>query len=272
MGHRLWWVKIPPSLPTPAVFVGVDVFHAPRVYDPKEKRRVAKNSCGAIIVQIFRQTGNSQPQQIEIFSETYARDSGMEFELGDALKSTISRALKVLNVSPMSCIVWRDGIGDSALRNQSIDEIEAIRSGLRCWSSEDVPMAYVVAQKRIATKFLSNDLPGEPNGKFGAPSGTLVRGLQSIDYETFYINGRAPPYSTPKPVRFIVVEKDDKLQEVPIEELTWNLCHDYPNWTGPIKVPSVIQMAHKLSELGGSLVDCGREIDSIKFKNKIHFL
>jgi hypothetical protein len=30
-GVRLWWVKLPPSLPLPAVFVGVDVFHAPRV-------------------------------------------------------------------------------------------------------------------------------------------------------------------------------------------------------------------------------------------------
>lgn len=33
-GVRLWWVNIPRSLPTPTVFVGVDVFHAPRVYNP----------------------------------------------------------------------------------------------------------------------------------------------------------------------------------------------------------------------------------------------
>jgi hypothetical protein len=88
-------------------------------------------------------------------------------------------------------------------------------------------------------------------------SGTLIHGIQGIDYDTFYINGRAPPYSTPKPVRFIVVKKDEGLNKVPIEELTWDLSHDYPNWTGPIKVPSVCQMAHKLAELGGSFADCG---------------
>lgn len=30
-GVRLWWVNLPKQLPLPAVFVGVDVFHAPRV-------------------------------------------------------------------------------------------------------------------------------------------------------------------------------------------------------------------------------------------------
>ena len=33
-GVRIWWVNIPRSLPLPAVFVGVDIFHAPRKYDP----------------------------------------------------------------------------------------------------------------------------------------------------------------------------------------------------------------------------------------------
>ena len=39
-GIRLWWVSIPKSLPTPTVFIGVDVFHAPRVYDPVAKKFV----------------------------------------------------------------------------------------------------------------------------------------------------------------------------------------------------------------------------------------
>jgi len=274
-GFRLWWVKIPQSLPTPTVFIGVDVFHAPRVYDPKEKRRVAKASCAAIIVQVFRNTGEQKSQQIELYSKTYARESGKEYELGDALEETVSDALNELNVSPSSCIVWRDGIGDSAFNNAALEEINAIRAGLnRNNGSEnrDVPMSYIVAQKRIATKFLSEGLAGEPDGKYGAPSGTLVKGIQSLEHETFYINGRAPPYSTPKPVRFVVVSKDKRLSKVPIEELTWDLSHDYPNWTGPIKVPSVTQMAHKLAELGGSFPDCGSNINASKLKNKIHFL
>jgi len=274
-GFRLWWVKIPQSLPTPTVFIGVDVFHAPRVYDPKQNKRVAKASCAAIIVQVFRNSGEQKSHQVELYSKTYARESGKEYELGDALEETVSDALKELDVSPSSCIVWRDGIGDSAFNNAALDEISAIRAGLNknvTGKNRDVPMTYIVAQKRIATKFLSEGLNGEPDGKYGAPSGTLVKGIQSLEHDTFYLNGRAPPYSTPKPVRFIVVSKDPRLNNVPIEKLTWDLSHDYPNWTGPIKVPSVTQMAHKLAELGGSFADCGNSMNASKLKNKIHFL
>lgn len=192
-GFRLWWVKIPQSLPTPTVFIGVDVFHAPRVYDPKQKKRVAKASCAAIIVQVFRNSGEQGSQQIELYSKTYARESGKEYELGDALKETVSEAMKELNVSPSSCIVWRDGIGDSAFNNAAKEEISAICDGLNIVEGEekrDVPMSYIVAQKRIATKFLSEGLTGEPDGKYGAPPGTLIKGIQSVEHETFYLNGR----------------------------------------------------------------------------------
>ncbi|KAL3902739.1 MAG: hypothetical protein SGILL_010715 [Bacillariaceae sp.] len=273
MGVRLWWVQIPQSLPTPTVMVGVDVFHAPRVYDPVAKKRVAKASCAAIIVQVFRETADYRTSKVELYSRAFAREPGNEYELGDALKETVSEAMKELDVSPTSCIVWRDGIGEGAFQNQAREEIDAIRAGLRCSEeAPDVPLAYVVAQKRIATKFLSKGIANEPDGKYGAPSGTLVRGVQGLDYETFYLNGRAPPYSTAKPVRYVIIEKDEGLKGVSVERLAWNLSHDYPNWTGPVKVPSAVQMAHKLAELGGSFADCGISIDSKKLKNKLHFL
>lgn len=234
-GIRLWWVHVPRSLPTPSVFVGVDVFHAPRIYDPKEKRRVAKGSCAAIIVQIKR--GNSgSSNQIELFSQTFAREPGKEYDLGDALKTTIASALRELNVSPQSCIVWRDGIGESNMDREAIEEISGIRAGLRgnkpvgFSERKEIPLSYVVCQKRIDTKLLAKGISGEPDGKYAAPSGTLVQGIEGLQHDTFYINGTAPPYSTPKPVRFIVVQKDKGLEKVSLPELSWDLCHDYPNW------------------------------------------
>jgi hypothetical protein len=103
-------------------------------------------------------------------------------------------------------------------------------------------LSYIVCQKRIATKFLTHNVAGQEDGSHAAPSGTLVASLQGMQNLTFYINGRAPPFSTPKPVRFICVERDDGHMNVPIAELTWGQCHAYPNWTGPIKVPSVCQV------------------------------
>jgi len=54
-------------------------------------------------------------------------------------------------------------------------------------------------------------------------------------------------------------------------DLSWALCHDDSNWSGPIKFPSPVQMAHKL-DLAGGFDDCGDSIDAEAFAGKIHFL
>ena len=197
--------------------------------------------------------GADKRHKVEIYSETFARSAGEEYGLQEALRKAISNALSILNVNPMCCVVWRDGkftrsgagspfcafqltmclllclgIGDSAFDTLAGEEIAGIRQGLAGQAlvgaeaqqqASTIPLSYIVAQKRIATKFVTRD------GKHGAPPGTLVQGIQGLKYDTFYIQGRAPPFSTPKPVRFVVVEQDKQLQKVPLPELTWALCH-----------------------------------------------
>lgn len=97
---------------------------------------------------------------------------------------------------------------------------------------------FLILSCPIIILVLSHGIPGEQDGAHSAPPGTMVSAIQSMENQTFYINGRAPPYSTAKPVRFIVIERDGGLLNVPISELTWGQCHAYPNWTGPIKVPA----------------------------------
>ena len=77
----------------------------------------------------------------------------------DALRSALSNMLKVLKVNPMCCVVWRDGIGDSAFDTLAGEEIAGIRNGLAggqlvgsaqsAQPASDVPLAYVVCQKRM---------------------------------------------------------------------------------------------------------------------------
>ena len=254
------------------MFVGVDVFHAPVKFDPKTKKRGRKQSVAAIIVQVVRKDVQPRCSRIEIYTRSFARDAGREYGLADALETTVSDALKKLDVPPASAVVWRDGIGEAAMQADASEEIAGIRKGLDpnyvvgTKKGADVPLTYIVCQKRIATKFLTAD------GTRGAPSGTMVGHLQGLDHQTFYINGRAPPNSTPKPTRFVVVQRDDALRNVPVSQLTWGQCHVYPNWTGPVKVPSVCQMAHKLAELAGGFQDNGESIDSDAYTNRVHFL
>jgi hypothetical protein len=242
-GFRIWWVSIPRSVPLPAVFVGVDVFHSPRKYDPVTKTRLSKASCAAVIVQVVRQSSESS-NKVEIYSETFKREPSMEYNLGDAMHSTVSNALKYLNVSPASCIVWRDGVGDTAVAPTAAEEIPAVRRALAQASPGKNPaLAYIVAQKRITTKFVTTD------GENSAPPGTLIMGIHGLDHSTFYINGTCPSFATAKPVRFIVASQDKGLDTKMLAELSWALCHDYPNWAGPVKVPGPVQLAHKAAEV-----------------------
>uniref|UniRef100_A0A7S4JYJ5 C2H2-type domain-containing protein n=1 Tax=Odontella aurita TaxID=265563 RepID=A0A7S4JYJ5_9STRA len=199
-GVRIWWVNIPRSLPLPAVFVGVDVYHAPRKYSEKEGTRVAKASVAAIVVEVMRKPPGESPS-VEIYSETFKRErAGQEMELGSAMHQCVSNALRILNVrEPRSCFVWRDGVGDAGIQQVAGQEIPQVKAALASAGgpvggqaaavakANQCPISYIVCQKRISTKFLSAD------GQHAMPTGTLVTGLQGPNYATFYINGTSPP-------------------------------------------------------------------------------
>jgi len=158
--------------------------------------------------------------------------------------------------------LWRDGVGDGAVTATADDEIPAIYRAL----GNQVPVAMVICQKRIATKFFNSSTGG------AMPQGLLVQGVSHSDYPTFYLQGTSPPYSTPKPVRFIIAQRDEGLQDISLADLTWSCCHNYPNWAGLIKVPAVCQLAHVLAEHAGNFDDSGRSIDHERFANRLYFL
>ncbi|GKY93658.1 hypothetical protein MPSEU_000333200 [Mayamaea pseudoterrestris] len=269
-GVRLWWTNIPKELPLPCLFLGVDVFHAPMAYNATTRRRERKASCAAVIVEIIDE---KDKKKANIYSKPFKRIAGQEYQLADALKETISKAIRLLKVEPKSVIVWRDGIGESAFDQHAGEEIEGIRQGLAGdvvgkAKSKPIPLSYIVCQKRISTKFLVE----QGGNTYGAPVGTLVDSIEELNYPTFYLNGTAPPFSTPKPTRFTVIQKDEDLVRLDLKRLSHGQCYDYPNWTGPIKVPATVQMAHKLAELAGMFSDSGEMVNDEKYAGRPFFL
>lgn len=51
-----------------------------------------------------------------------------------------------------------------------------------------------------------------------------------------------------------------------LEKLTFDLCHYYFNWAGPIKVPAPCMYAHKIAELFNGI---GKNIEIKDFGSKI---
>ena len=257
---------MPRSIPCPAVIVGVDVFHAPRRFDPKLGKYIAKESVAAVVVQLIRRFDENDQPLYEIFSKTERRKAGGEYELGMLMEGTVQEALRRFKITPKCCICWRDGVGDSSILHVKTGELPALRKALLNGCQYNIPTAYVVCQKRITTKFIAL------NGTDGMPAGAVVHDVGSPMYETFYMHGPSPPISTPRSLRYLVVQRDEDLQNANLPELAWALSHDYPNWSGPIKVPSVVQLAHKLAEMAGNFAECGQEMSGGEFSSSAHFL
>lgn len=167
-------------------------------------------------------------------------------------------------------------LGIQLSQQQKNAECTAIREVLKEElgdSASDTGLCFIVCQKKIATKFLARQAPS-PNW-LALNEGMLVEELNHPDFiRTFYINGTAPPYSTPKPTRFYVASCDKSIldAEVPLPELTWLMCHYYPNWIGATKVPAPTMMAHKLAELAGTMNDSGINWKTEKFQDTLFFL
>lgn len=223
----------------------------------------------AIVVQVIRSHDERENTHTEIFSQTFKRERGKEEGLGESIQETVSNALRILKVNPMSCFVWRDGVGNAAVKNVSNEEITAVRNAIgKSNGNSAVPLSYAVVQKRIATKFLTSD------SHENLPPGAFIDTIQGADFNTFYINGSSPSYSTSKPARYIVAHVDAELEMTTklLATLSWSLCHDYSNWTGPIKLPSPVQYAHKLAELHGSMPNSADDIGCEILAGKPHFL
>ena len=52
-----------------------------------------------------------------------------------------------------------------------------------------------------------------------------------------------------RPTHFYVPLNQSTLTKLELERLTFDLCHYYFNWAGPIKVPAPCMYAHKIADL-----------------------
>ena len=84
------------------------------------------------------------------------------------------------------------------------------------------------------------------DGKLSNPqAGTLIHeSLVSNNYDFFLISQKTNN-GTVVPNHFRVVFSNSKMEEGMLQEIVFSQCFNYVNWTGSIKVPSILQYAKK---------------------------
>lgn len=181
------------------------------------------------------------------------RESGSSEE-GPVLGNFVKNICNYLNLPKFDLIVvYRDGVADSQVEFVQKEEVAELQH-----AAPNSKLAFFVVQKEIHSRFFLT-----ANGEhFNVPSGTIIDedcvnpqpedgSIRHSQPRDFYLVPVDSNLSTSKPVRYLAIHLDDVCTRgdnyQQLQQLTYALCHMYPNWPDSIKVPCVTQMAHKMA-------------------------
>merc|ERR1712173_310930 len=121
-------------------------------------------------------------------------------------------------------------------------------------------LLFIVIQKRVNTRFMTHD-PHNPNNVANVPPGTIVDNsvVSSQNWDWYMVPAEAPAKCTATPTRFVVLVDEPEIHRdgervLALEAFTEQLCNCYFNWPGPVRVPSCVKFADKLSQQYGSFI------------------
>lgn len=224
LGGKLWEVEI--NLPE-TIIAGADVCHLP------------KNKSVASLVATYGKNFESffscvkiQPKGVEIMKNL----ASMVLEAVKAYKQDNKKP-------PKQILFYRDGVGEGQLEEVKKFEIIKIKETLiKEYGNEAPQLLFVVVTKRISDRFAIQTDRGLSN-----PVGGLYirEDVVKADRANFYLVAQKVTQGTASPTHYEVIYNDTQMKFDDLAELTYQLTFSYTNWTGAVKVPGVVQYAHK---------------------------
>lgn len=121
----------------------------------------------------------------------------------------------------------------------------------------DPQVVYLVARKKIDTRFFSEAPGAQTRGKFQQKVNNPVPGTVIFDeisaenaYD-FHLAAQKVTQGTTTPTHYVIAYNSSKIPQEALAQLTYELCYSYYNWHGSVRVPACLQNANKLAKLVG---------------------
>jgi hypothetical protein len=151
---------------------------------------------------------------------------------------------------PKTVVVYRQGTSEGQLDQITRDEVQRIVGDFDSKFKNQKPQLVI----SVVTKRLDDRFAEEFNGRYENPGCGLIidSGVVKEDHANFFMCAQFVNQGTANPTHYSVIYNDTKSPKMSLGELqtlTYELCWSYTNWMGPIKVPSPLQYATKLSAL-----------------------
>jgi len=231
LGGALWSMSIPMVMKNDIMFVGVDSAH-----DPLKKAQ----SVMCLVASLNNECTTYFSKSIT--SSTHQELApGVHLMMGEALMKYQEHRGKF----PDRIIIFRDGGSEGALTTMKDTEGEQIKKA----SKEKCPNAqltYVIVNKRISQRFFLEDNRRVENPHPGTVVDSTVTRMEQYD---FYIVSQKVGQGTVNPTHFTVLDPSDDISPDLIQKLAYCTCFMYFNWCGTVRVPAMVQYAHKLAAL-----------------------
>lgn len=233
LGGAAWTVKLPMN---GVMTIGFDVNH-----DTKDK---GGKSYGAFVASM------DLKKVIQYYSKVTSHKDGTE--LSDNIELSMTEALyryKELHDSlPERIFFYRDGVSDSQIKWVHSHELSKINQRLADIYSKDgagaePKFAFIIVNKRINTRFFLNS-----RGTVMNPySGTVIDNTVTLpERYDFYLISQSVRQGTVSPTSYNVIYDSSGLGPDKIQRYTYKTTHLYYNWSGTVRVPAVVQYAHKV--------------------------
>lgn len=114
--------------------------------------------------------------------------------------------------------------------------------------------AEIIVTKRIADRIFSYDDSSKPMTYYNPTAGTVVTSEITSNYFDFLLVPQNVTQGSCTPTKFQVIYDNTGLPADVFYQMTFYQCYNYYNWTGGIRVPSVVMYAHRLAYLVGQTV------------------
>ena len=162
-----------------------------------------------------------------------------------AISSFIEEAIakyKDFNKSlPSGIIIYRQGV---SFQQKEFLEKEVSNIQKVC-DKNKILYDYILVNTKTTYKFFESQKGGYANPEGGL---LVLDGVTNRNLFEFYIQPQKVTGGSATPSCFTVAYGTFNFPEI-IPKLTFDLCHLYSNWQGPVRVPHVLKAAEKLSKM-----------------------
>ena len=163
------------------------------------------------------------------------------FSISSFIEEAIAKYNEFNKHLPGGIIIYRQGV--SFQQKEFLEkEVQNIQ---KVCDKNKILYEYILVNTKTTYKFFEYQKGGYENPEGGL---LVLNGVTNRNLFEFYIQPQKVTGGSATPSCFTVAYGNLNFPEI-IPKLTFDLCHLYSNWQGPVRVPHVLKSAEKLSKM-----------------------